>query len=364
MKKIGIIYGGKSVEHDISVITALQTISNLSKKYKCIPIYIDGNGSWWSGDNLKNIGIYSDFDKKVKHRKQVCVDFNNHLFIIGRKKVKVECCVICNHGLNGEDGTLSGVFELADIPYSCSGVLSSALSMDKVVTKILLEHEGIRTTNFCYFEENDLQEKEEQIKEMIKEVGYPLIVKPANLGSSVGISVVRNEGELYEKLNIAFHFDKKILVEQYLEEAREFNCACFMYDREYYPSDVFEVSKGDIFTFEEKYIDNRQEQKEIDENLVEGIKEVTQEVYKCCQCFGIVRVDYLFKDGKLYVNEINNIPGSLANGLYKENYFEVLDLVIQESINRKESKKEIKYSYESDVLKIFENKKRFYKMKK
>lgn len=365
MEKIAVIYGGKSVEHDISIITALQTMNILSKRYECVPIYIDGKGCWWSGKNLKNIGTYLDFEKRAKGKKQVFVDFNKSGFLIGKKFLKPGICFVCCHGLNGEDGTISGLLELLNIPYSCSGVLSSALSMDKITTKILLERFNIKNAKFCYFEEADYLNNKSSVLEQINEIGFPLIIKPANLGSSVGISVVRDKGQLEEGIEIGFNFDKKILVEEYLENAREFNCACFAYNGEFFPSNVVEVTKGEIFTFEEKYIQNeREKREEIERKIIEEVKELTKKVYKLSQCFGIVRIDYLYKDGKIYVNEINNIPGSLASGLYTDNYEEVLDLVIEESLEREKRKREIKYSFDSDVLKVFEKTVSSFKMKK
>lgn len=365
MEKIAVIFGGKSVEHDISIITAMQTIKILSKNYDCLPIYIDGKGNWWTGKNLKNISIYLNFDNKVRKKRQVFIDFNRKGFLIGKKIINVKTCFVCCHGLNGEDGTVSGALELADIPYTCSGVLSSALSMDKIVTKILLERNGLKTAKFISFEEYDYFLNKNKIIEKIESLGFPVIVKPANLGSSVGISVVKNLDELEEKIEIGLKFDKKILIEEYLEDAREFNCACFKYGDEFFPSNVIEVTKGDIFTFEEKYINNSNEKgKEIEENVIDKIKDLTKTVYKICQCFGIVRVDYLYKDDIIYVNEVNNIPGSLANGLYKDNYEEILRLIIEESVLREKRKGEIKYSFDSEVLKIFENSSNSLKLKK
>ena len=365
MEKIAVIYGGKSVEHDISIITALQTIRNLSKEYECIPIYIDGNGNWWTGKNLQNPSIYADFDKNVKRKEQVFVDFNNNGLILGKKKIKVKMCFICSHGLNGEDGTISGVMELADIPYSCSGVLSSALSMDKITTKILLEKNGVETVEYVYFDEDEFLNNRDEIYFYVENLGYPVIIKPANLGSSVGISVASSSSEFDEKVGIGLNCDKKILVEKFLAGAREFNCACFIYGGEFYPSKVVEVSKGEIFSFEEKYITGMTPPSgELSEEIVRQVQEKTKEVYRICECFGIVRVDYLYKDGLLYVNEINNIPGPLASALYPDNYGEVLDLVIEESLNRKKKKEEIKYSFASDALKVFEKLTLSAKMKK
>ena len=363
MKKIAIIFGGKSVEHDISIITALQTMNILSRNYNCLPIYISKNGKWFTAKNLQNMRIYSDFEKMAKAKKTVTPLFSEGKFLIGRKKVKIDCCFNCCHGLNGEDGSVAGVLQLCDIAYSSSSLLSSAVTMDKVLTKILLNEFKIKNTKFEFFNRKQLESSVflDQFKESLK---YPVIVKPANLGSSVGISVAKNQSELIKSAQVALNFDDKILIEEFLENSREFNCACFFYNEKYYVSKVSEVNKKEIYTFDEKYITETEDKpQEISLDLCDKIKRLTIETYKRLNCFGIVRVDFLYKNEDIYVNEVNSIPGALACYLF-ENFEEILDLIIEESEKRLNSQSKIKYSYKSDVLKIFEKAEFFNKLKK
>lgn len=348
MKKITIIFGGKSVEHDISIITGLQIINIAKKNYEIFPIYVDGEGRWWTAKNLDDVKIYSDFSKKAIKKRKVHLSLGEGCFMVNKKKVQVLSSIICLHGVNGEDGQISALLEAAKIPYSCSGVLSSSVTMDKSLTKIVLDYNNIKNTKFVTINKG----------EMINLEGFefPVIIKPANLGSSVGISVAKNIDELKVGLEVAFKFDHKVLIEQYLKDCEEFNCACLEYNGKYFVSNVLAVSKGEIFSFDEKYIKNGSYNEiKISSDLKKDIEDLTKLTYKTLQCFGVVRVDFLYKDEILYVNEVNNIPGALACYLFNERFDEILDLIIDESIRREEKKKEIEYSFKSDALKIFEN---------
>ena len=347
MEKIAIIFGGKSVEHDISIITGLQMMKIAKKNYDILPIYIDSEGVWWTAKNMDDVRIYHNFKKDAKRKKSVLVEFGKRAFIINKKRQEVVMALVCLHGLNGEDGFISAVLEGAGICYSCSNILSSVITMDKEITKIVLSHHGIKNTNFVSIKRGE--------KLNVQGLKFPLIVKPANLGSSIGISVAKDEEELKKDMEIALNFDNKVLIEEYLESAEEFNCACFKYNQKYFVSNVIQVEKGDIFSFDEKYLNsNESKNLEIDFDLRERIKELTAKVYEKLECFGVVRVDFLYKDDQLYVNEVNNIPGALACYIFSEKFDEILDLIIDESIKRERQKQKIKYSYDSSALKVFE----------
>ena len=366
MKKIGVIFGGKSVEHDISIITGLQIIKFLKKYYNCLPIYINREGRWLTAKNIQNVEIYRDFDKCARGVKEIFPCFGKGRIMVGRRQIELESCFNCCHGLNGEDGSVASVLELSEIPYSSSGLESSSLSMDKVLTKILLSYKGIKNTKFSYINRKDLEEEGENfLKEVVNEIGFPLIVKPANLGSSVGIGVCQNYDEFNNAMEVALNFDNRILVEEFLENAREFNCACFSYNGKIYVSKVSEVDKGEFYTFEEKYIQERKhEKKDIDEKIISSIKELTKQVYKMTDCFGIVRIDFLYYHDEIYVNEINSIPGALSCYLFEEDFGEILDLIILESKERLKQKERISFSYKSDALKVFEEISESFKLKK
>ena len=221
---IAIIFGGKSSEHDISVITALQAINAIDKgKYKIYPIYITKNGEWLTGEKLLDKETYIDFQSKKFYK--VPLNFGKKDIIINkliRQIVKIDCALLCLHGLNGEDGTVQGALELASIPYTSSSVLGSSVCMDKVIMKQLLKANGFKITDFVWFTREEFETNQSEILDKIKkEIDYPYIVKPANLGSSIGISKCECEDELITGIEIACQYDSRIIVEKAVENFPE-----------------------------------------------------------------------------------------------------------------------------------------------
>ncbi len=386
-KKIALIYGGESVEHDISIITALQVVKSLPPQLDFVLIYIDRTGKWWTADNLDDIKIYEDFRKFAKSLRQVSLVMGeNNLFIKKHGKFvywqKLSAVLNCCHGRIGEDGSLQGVFRACKIAQSSAGVLSSALCMDKALMKDVFIANGIETPEFVCLKkddfnasiENQLEEeachktdgktKDERvqmqaIQNITEKLEFPLIVKPANLGSSIAISVCKNESELAEAIELSFNFDKKVVIEKLVENLQEFNCACLSYKGDFVLSSVSEVTnKGEIYSFDDKYLSRESKNQEVEKELAQKIKDLTEKVYKTFDCQGIVRVDFLFdqKTKTLYVNEINSIPGSLAFYLFKDVTFkELIFAVIEQSLLDEESEEKLIKSFDSDALKTFEN---------
>ena len=362
MKNIAVIFGGKSVEHDISIITALQVMESLPKSYNLIPIYIKSDGKFVSGANLTDKNIYLNFDKCVKGEKEV-------LFFGGRQtiaflkngKIKektfVHCALLCNHGHGGEDGSLQGLLELCEIPYSSCSIVSSGICMDKAFTKIILESGDIHTPAYVHFDIREYAQNFEKIKnQIVEKIQFPCIVKPARLGSSVGIDICEDVAELEKKIENALQFDDKVLVEKFVENAREFCCAVLSSGDELFESKVSEVTKGKIFTFEEKYIENNTlSKREISKDLENRIKKLAKRAYSLLECKGVVRVDFLYdeKDDNLFVNEVNTIPGSLAFHLFDTSFADILNTLIVESINANEKKKKILYQFNSSAIESY-----------
>lgn len=350
---IAIIYGGKSVEHDISIITALQVMKNLPVNYTQVPIYITREGKFLTGKNFDKVDTY--ISKEIKG-KEISFSFGNGSIVEmawPRRKMHIDAAIVCCHGLNGEDGSVAALLQLAGIPHTSPSILSAAIGMDKSATKIMLEAHNILTTEFIVLFKDKVD-----IKKVVNEMDFPLIVKPANLGSSIGISVCRNEDELKKAVSLAFEFDEKVLVERYIEKCREFNCACFLYKGKVICSKVAEVSKGEIFSFDEKYLAERnsREQK-IPTMLRKDIQELAERTYRKLELFGVVRIDLLYdeSDDCLYVNEVNTVPGSLAFYLFPQKFDELLEVWIEEAIARRWQVNSHIYSYKSDALKIFKN---------
>lgn len=359
MKTVAVIFGGKSVEHDISVITAMQAMARFPKGYQMLPIYITSQGNFVVADNLNDAKIYLNFAKNVKNCRNVSIDFENHGVFVWKKnkikkRIKVDCALLCNHGHGGEDGTLQGMLELAGIAYTSSTLSSSAMTMDKSLTKIMLGNFHIKTLPYVQFDRCEYHQNKLKILQIIKKkLAFPCIIKPANLGSSVGISICECEAKLDKQIEDAFAFDERILVERYLSDAEEYSCACVKINDKILPSKVNKVKKSKIYTFEEKYIKEREIGKcEISKELNEQIKKLAVKAYKALRCDGVVRIDFLLDKKKktLFVNEINSIPGSLSFNMFDSSFEDLLSVLIEEGIEKNGKTKNVIYQFSSSAI--------------
>lgn len=359
MKTVAVIFGGKSVEHDISVITAMQAMARFPKGYQMLPIYITSQGNFVVADNLNDAKIYLNFAKNVKNCRNVSIDFENHGIFVWKKnkikkRIKVDCALLCNHGHGGEDGTLQGMLELAGIAYTSSTLSSSAMTMDKSLTKIMLGNFHIKTLPYVQFDKCEYHQNKLKILQTIKKkLAFPCIIKPANLGSSVGISICESEAKLDKQIEDAFAFDERILVERYLSGAEEYSCACVKINDKILPSKVNKVKKSKIYTFEEKYIKEREIGKcEISKELNEQIKKLAVKAYKALRCDGVVRIDFLLDKKKktLFVNEINAIPGSLSFNMFDSSFEDLLSVLIEEGIEKNGKTKNVIYQFSSSAI--------------
>jgi len=360
-EKLLVVFGGKSVEHDISIITAVQAMKNLPEKYVALPVYIDKNGIWWSGENLDDISIYKNFSKLARKKRQVTFLLGENVMLLKKgtkwiKSEKIFATLNCCHGNLGEDGSIQGVFRCCDLPQSCCDVTASAVCMDKAFMKDVLVAHDIKTPEYVVLKKHNLAEEGKIEKFKFK---FPVIVKPANLGSSIGISLCKNSEELKAGISLAFEFDEKIIVEKVVENLREFNCACFMFQNNLFASNVCEVTnKSEIFSFEDKYLSSANKTKNVSKKIQKQVKALTEKAYEILDCEGIVRIDFLYDEQKeiLYVNEVNSIPGSLAFYLYKDTKFSnLLDVVIQQSKINFARKQKLVKTFESDAIEIFNN---------
>ncbi len=356
--EILVLFGGQSVEHDISIITAMQTIKNLPTGFNYLLCYIDRSGGWWIADNLKDISIYHNFEKLAKNRHEVTFLLGQNVLLEKKGHKFVEKCRVltvlnCCHGAFGEDGAVQGVSKCCGVGESSPGLTSSAICMDKAFFKYVLQANKIQTPSFCVIKPDEDFEKE------TKKMGFPLVVKPANLGSSIGISICKNPSQLQKAVQLAFKFDNKVVIEKVVQNLREFNCACLFYKGRMFVSSVNEVNnRGEIYSFDDKYTSRSLSFCEPEKQLQNKIISLTEKIYSLFDCKGIVRVDFLYdeKEKQLYVNEANTIPGSLAFYLFKEVPFkELLNCLIEESVRIKEDEKKFIRNFESDALSIFEN---------
>lgn len=360
-KNLIVLFGGKSVEHDISIITALQVMKLVPKEYVVTPVYVQKNGRWCIGNNLNEVDAYVDFPKGVKKKREVFLKFGSpYLFCDGTfgsgKLFKVDCALICLHGNYGEDGSICASLDMCNIPYTSSGHTSCAICMDKIFTKLVLDAENISNARYVYFDKNEYKDNKGYVINRLKnELGYPVVVKPANLGSSVGISVVNSEEELDEKIQYALEFDNRILIEEFLSDSEEFNCACVTVDGEVISSKVVSVDKGKIFSFDEKYITSSiKREKKCKKSVQNQISKLAKRVYKLFDCKGIVRIDFLKKDEKIYVNEINSVPGSLSTHMFSGiSQKELVESIIKDAKKNFEEKERYVFSFDSDALKVY-----------
>lgn len=385
-KNVAVIFGGRTVEHDVSIITGIQFIENMDKeKYNVTPIYIDNKGKWFTGNELLSHSIYKDFSENKKVLKEVLIspvaDINaiiqktNKIDIFKKETLlDIDVAVVAMHGMNGEDGTLQGLLELANIPYVGSGVLGSAVGMDKIVMKSVFKGNDLPILKYCDFLRSEWNKDNEKfIKEIESKIDYPMFIKPANLGSSIGISKAKNREGLINGINIAVEYDKRIIVEQGVENLIEINCSAMGYDDNIEVSVCEEpISWQEFLTFEDKYVRNskgpnksgnksgmavmdRKIPADIGEELTNKIQNLTRSCFKALSCSGVARVDYIIDKSTMtpYINEINTIPGSFSFYLWEYSnisYTKLIDKLIEiaEIVNREKNKNQ--YSFNSNIV--------------
>ena len=382
-KQIGVIFGSRSCEREVAIISAVQMMRYADpEKYDVIPVYIDERGNWYTGDLLKDIGSFKPFNPDMKGIVRVFPDLSSGSGallthsrgsgLLSRDKIeiaaRIDVFVVVMHGLNGEDGTLQGLLELANVPYTSTGVAGSALGMDKIMMKQFFHGAGlpvlpgIGVTRTGY-----LREPEKTKLQIETELGYPVFVKPANLGSSIGVSRADNRESLEESLSLAFEYDRRVLIEKGLNKPIELNCSVLGYDEDAEASPIeMPVNQDDFLDFRDKYLASggskgmaslhRVLPAPIEDDLSDEIREMSRKIFRMLDCKGVVRIDYMFDtdSGKLYITEINTIPGSLAFYLWENAgvpYRELIDRMICYAEKAYEDKNNANYAYTSDILK-------------
>ncbi|MCL2037535.1 D-alanine--D-alanine ligase [Candidatus Saccharibacteria bacterium] len=360
MKTIAVIFGGRSTEHDVSIVTAIASIINpllATGQYEVEPVYISKDGSWYWDKKLMNIKTFqsdeiNDFMQKAS---KVHLLFDNGLTLVkssqfaGRKQYKkIDVVFPAMHGTHGEDGDLMGILEMANVPYVGCGVAASAVAMDKVLAKQVTASANISSTPWVWFTDEDMTRDIKSVLEKIKSLKYPLFVKPAHLGSSIGISKVDTPEQLVNALEVAAHYDNRIIVEQGVQNLIEVTLP-IIGNSEPQPALLEQplVSTDDFFDFDTKYIGGGKKgggkkggQKgvnsgyskipaDLPKNLYDEAVEMGLSVYKTLGCSGISRVDMLIdsKQKKVYFNEVNPLPGDLYRHNWAQAGVSAVDLV-------------------------------------
>lgn len=373
--QLGVVFGGCSVEHEISIISAMQAIENIDKeKYDVIPIYISKDRDFYIGEALSDMDNYKDLSLLIKNLTKVTLVKKNNEFclinvdgFIKSTKAKIDFVLPIVHGQNVEDGTLAGYFETIGIPYAFSGVLGSCLGQDKVILKQILENNDVPVVPYVWFYDEEYINNKDNYLNQIKKLKYPVIVKPARLGSSIGIKYVASSDEIEDAIDEAISYDSKIIVEKAIIDLNEINCSVMGNYKNIEVGNLEEVySKSDFLTFDDKYVGGGKGKKgskgivntkrefnvSIDKKMVKDIKECSKNVFRLLELSGVCRIDYLIdtKNNKFYVNEPNTIPGSLAFYLWDMKYSELLDKIIKTGIDNYKSKNKKTRSFESNVL--------------
>lgn len=382
--KIGVIFGGESVEHEISIITAIQAMNSLDQdKYEIIPIYISKDRIWYTGKMLMELDVYKDFNELKRYANKVTlVKEEDGFYLIKTKGIfhrrvnELDIVLPIVHGKGVEDGSLAGFLETIGIPYVGPSMLGAALGQDKVVMKQVMEANNIPVPKYTWFYDTEYLNDNKIILENIKKLGYPVIVKPANLGSSIGITVVKEEKDIVNAIEEAITYDNKIVVEKVIDNLLEVNCSVTG-NYEYQEASVIDeiIPKHDFLTFNDKYIGNAKKGKlkmpikgskgmattdriipaRISEKLANEITKLAKETFLALNLKGIARIDFLLdkKNELVYVNEPNTIPGSLAFYLWEAkgvSYSTLLDNAIKMAIKEYKNNAKKTTSFESNVL--------------
>ncbi len=382
-KQIGVIFGSRSCEREVAIISAVQLMRHADReKYDVIPVYIDENGNWYTGEKLTDIASFKPFrpdqagivkvfpDLTSGSGALLAVDKGTGLFAKEKVRIvaRVDVYVVVMHGLNGEDGTLQGLLELANVPYTSTGVAGSALGMDKIMMKQFFRGAGLPVLPGLWFSRSAFENDREAVLQQVeKELGFPVFVKPANLGSSIGVSRADDPASLAESLGLAFDYDRRVLVEQGLDKPIELNCSVLGYDGEAEASPIeMPLGNDEFLDFGDKYLSSggskgmaslhRVLPAPIEDSLRDEIQKMSREIFRMLDCKGVVRIDYMFdrKSEKIYITEINTIPGSLAFYLWENAglpYSRLIDRMVAYAEQAYEDKNRANYAFTSDILK-------------
>jgi D-alanine-D-alanine ligase len=376
--RVGVFFGGRSVEHEISVLTALQAMYAFdSEKFEIIPIYISKEGRWYTGEALMSVANFKDMKAlqaacEEVYMKPVYGDYNLYRCkkpLFGKDVITtLDVAIPALHGTNGEDGVFQGLLETIGIPFAGCNTLSAAIGMDKIVMKMVLEHCDIPIVDYVWFTDKQwFADRERWADEVEAKIGYPVIVKPANLGSSVGISRADNRNEFITKVDEASRYSTRLVIEDLVENLKEINCSV-LGDCDDYMASVCEepIKSGKILSYEDKYMGGSKgesgmqaSEKRIPADLTPEqtarVQFLAGETFRVLSCHGVARVDVMIDDstGDIYVNEINAIPGSLSFYLWEATklpFDELMSRMVQLALKRKREAANKTVSYSQNIF--------------
>ncbi len=377
--RVAMLFGGKSVEHEVSVITGIQALMSMdTEKYEVIPVYMTKANDMYVGDDIGKIEAYKDIDGLLKRSSRVImVNESGQVKLISYPPKKfgkslsidIDVAFPAVHGTNVEDGALQGYLKTIGIPFVGCDVTASAVGMDKFIMKMILKEAEVPVLDAALFMLSDYEDIEDMMNRIEKRFGYPVIVKPVNLGSSVGISVAKTRVELAASIDDAFKYATKILVEHAISDLREINCSVLGDENEAEASECEEpLHTKDILSYEDKYVKNskgggskgmasvsRKIPADLTPEKREEVRTLAVRAFKALGCCGVSRIDFMIDEdsGKLYFNEINTIPGSLAFYLWEPigvPYRELLDRMIRLALKRVRTEQNLTFTFDTNIL--------------
>jgi len=379
--RVAIIFGGKSVEHEVSVISGIQAIMNMdTNKYKIIPVYMTKHNEMYIGEAIEDIESYKNIPQLLEKSQRVIM-LNEHGRVqmipypikkFGKNSaVEVDVVFPVVHGTNVEDGTLQGYLKTMGVPFVGCDVTASAIGMDKFIMKTILKENNVPVLDAQLYNFSNYKDIDLMMDDIEEKLGYPIIIKPVNLGSSVGISVAQNRVELANSIDDAYRYTTKVLVEHAISNLREINCAVLGDENDAIASECEEpLHTKDILSYEDKYVSNtkqggakgmasisRKIPADLSQEKREEIRSLAVKSFKALGCNGVSRIDFMIDENseKLYFNEINTIPGSLAFYLWEPigiSYTDLLDRMIQLALKRARIEESLTYTFNTNILNI------------
>ena len=387
--KVAMLFGGKTVEHEVSVISGIQALKAMdTEKYDVIPVYMTKENDMYIGSDIGDIKAYRDIPALLKKSQRVImVNDGGRVQLVqfppkkfgGMRPVDIDIAFPVVHGTNVEDGALQGYLKTVGIPFVGPDVTASAISMDKAVTKAVLKEAGVPVLDANVYTMADYEDPEGVADDIEKTIGYPVIIKPVNLGSSVGIGIAKSRDELIDAIDDAFRYAARIMAEHAISKLREINCAVLGDENGAEASECEEpLTSGEILSYEDKYVSgggkkggakgrsgskgagmanlSRKIPADLSPEKREEIRELAVKSFKALGCNGVSRIDFMIdeEEDKLYFNEINPIPGSLSFYLWEPvgvPYKDLLDRMIQLALKRTRIEESLTFTFDTNILK-------------
>jgi D-alanine-D-alanine ligase len=379
--RIALMYGGRSVEHEVSVISGIQAYMAIDKeKYEITPVYLTKNNEMYVGEDIGKIESYRDIPALLgRSTRVIMINEGDGVHMVSHKAglfgkktdIPVDLAFPVVHGTNVEDGALQGYFKTLGLPFVGCDVTASAVGMDKYVQKAVLKDNGIPVLDSYIYTMADYEKMDALMNDIEEKIGYPVIIKPFNAGSSVGITVAKDRSQLSKAIDEAYSYARKIIAEHAITKLREINCAVLGDENVAEASEIEEpLHSKDILSYEDKYCSgggkktgssqgmagvSRKIPAEVSPEMREEIRRIAVKSFQKLGCNGVARIDFMIDEetGKFYYNEINTIPGSLAFYLWEAlgmKYKEQLDRMIELALKRVREEAAVTYSFDTNIL--------------